>query len=265
MSYRLAVALATLLVVLPGASFAQAAASSPSSDGTTAVITGQGTVSRPPDMATVNASIQTIDDASANATSKNNAAFAALTAALGALHVDAADIKTTYYNVSYVPRPNAPNPASAPVEGPKGVILQQVPSIYPYPGPRYGYTVNRQLSISVSRVADVGAIVDAAVKAGATGVNGVAYGLKDRKAANEAALALALEDAASQARVVAAASHMRLGGIKQIQVGQSYAGPVPMPMRAISSIDGAAGVPTQITPASVDVRATATVTYFLKP
>lgn len=264
MPYRIAIALATLLTVLPAATFAQATASSPSSDGATAVITGQGTVSRPPDMATVNVSIQTIDDVSANATSKNNATFAALTSALAALHVDAADIKTTYYNVSYVPRPNAPTATPAPVEGPKGVILQQIPSIYPYPGPRYGYTVNRQLSITVSRVADVGAIVDAAMNAGATGVSGVSYGLKDRKNANEAALALALEDAANQARVVAAASHMRLGGVKQIQVGQSYAGPVPMPMRAIGTGDVRAGVPTQIAPVAVDVRATATVTYFLK-
>jgi uncharacterized protein YggE len=136
---------------------------------------------------------------------------------------------------------------------------------YPYPGgARYGYNVNRQLSIAVSRIGDVGAVVDAAVKSGVTSVNGVQYSLKDRNAANEAALALALADAANQAKVVAAASHMRLGGIKQIQVGQTYGGPVPMPMRAMSA-NGVAGVPTEITPSAVDVRATATVTYYLKP
>jgi uncharacterized protein YggE len=137
---------------------------------------------------------------------------------------------------------------------------------YPYPGARYGYLVNRQLSISVSRVADIGAVVDAAVKAGVTNVNGVQYGLKDRASANEAALALALADAASQAKVVAVASHMRLGGIKNIQVGPSYGGPIPLsaPIR-IMSTDGVANVPTQFTPATVDVRATATVTYYLKP
>jgi uncharacterized protein YggE len=135
---------------------------------------------------------------------------------------------------------------------------------YPYQG-RYGYVVNRQLSITVGRVADVGAIIDAAVKAGVTNVNGVQYGLKDRKPATDAALALALEDAASQAKVIAAATHMRVGGIKQIQVGPSYAGgPMPVPMRAISNVI-MTGVPTEITPTAVDVRATATVTYYLKP
>jgi hypothetical protein len=142
---------------------------------------------------------------------------------------------------------------------PGAVTMQQ----YPNPNIRYGYNVNRQLSITIARVADVGAVIDAAVKAGVTNVNGVQYGLKDRAAANEAALALALADAANQAKIVAAASHMRVGGIKQIQVGQTYAGPIPAPMRVMSS--PGVGVPTEITPTAVDVRATATVTYYLKP
>jgi uncharacterized protein YggE len=259
MPHRLAIALAALVTVSPAASFAQAAGSSPSSDGTTAVITGQGLVSRPPDTATISASIQTNDDAAATATSKNNGAVAALTSALGALHVDPADIKTTYYNVSFNPRPV---PVPMPVApAPMGQSI----AVYPYPGgARYGYNVNRQLSIMVSRVSDVGAVVDAAIKSGVTNVNGVQYGLKDRAPANEAALALALADAANQAKVVAAASHMRLGGIKQIQVGQTYGGPVPMPMRAMPA-SGVAGIPTEITPAAVEVRASVTVTYYLKP
>jgi uncharacterized protein YggE len=258
MPYRLAIALVALLTVLPAASSAQAAASSPTTNDTTAVITGQGTVSRPPDMANVSAVIQTNDDVAANATSKNNAAYAALQAALGALHVDAADVKTTYYNMSSNPRPGAPNASPAPMQG--AVTIQS----YPNPNIRYGYNVNRQISITVARVADVGAVIDAAVKAGVTNVNGVQYGLKDRSSANEAALALALADAANQAKIVAAASHMRVAGIKQIQVGQTYGGPMPAPMR-IMPTSGVAGAPTEITPTAVDVRATATVTYYLKP
>ena len=261
MPHRLALALAALLIVLPAASFAQTTGPSPSSDGTTAVITGQGIVSRPPDTATITASIQTNDDVAMSATSKNNATSAALTSALGALHIDAADVKTTFYNVSFNPRPNlTPVPQPLPME--KATIVQSYP--YPYQGARYGYNVNRQVSITVSRVSDVGAAIDAAVKSGVTSVNGVQYGLKDRSSANEAALALALADAANQAKVVAVASHMHLGGIKQIQVGQTYSGPVPGPMRVMST-NGVVGVPTEITPAAVDVRASATVTYYLKP
>jgi hypothetical protein len=266
MPHRLAVALAALLAVFPAAAFAQATGSSPSSDGTTAVITGQGTVSRAPDSATLIASIQSNDDVAANATSKNNATLAALTAALAALNVNASDIKTTFYNVSFNPRPTIlPRSQDQPVQPapPQGAVVRTVQP-YPINGVRYGYLVNRQLSITIARVSDVGAVVDAAVKAGVTSVNGVQYGLKDRASANEAALALALADAANQAKVVAAASHMRLGGIKQIQVGQAYNGPYPTAVRAMP-LAGVAGMPTEIAPNAVDVRATATVTYYLKP
>ena len=257
MPYRLTVTLAALLTVLPAASFAQTAAPSPPNDGTTAIITGQGAVSRAPDIATITASILTNDAVATTATSKNNAAFATLTSALGALHVEPGDIKTTYYNVSF-------NPGPMPTPVPAGASVQPT---YPYPGPpRYGYNVNRQVSIAVSHVSDVGPVVDAAIKSGVTGVNGVQYGLKDRAPANEAALALALADAASQAKVVAAASHMRLAGIKQIQVGQTFNGPYPAPGPVrIMPPSGIGGYPTDIPPAAVDVRATATVTYYLKP
>ena len=91
------------------------------------------------------------------------------------------------------------------------------------------------------------------------------YGLKDRNAATDAALALALADAANQAKVVAAASHMRLGGIKQIQVGPSYGGPVPVPMRTMSTSGVTTACRRRSRRLAVDVRATATVTYYLKP
>lgn len=247
--HRLAVALAALLTVLPTAAFAQTGASSPSNE-TTAVITGQGVVSRQPDTAVISATITTNDDVAATATAKNNAIFAAVTAALPPPL--AADVKTTFYNVTYNPRPAAL--ADAPRAAP-----------YPFTVPRYGYLVNRQITITLSRVADVGSVVDSVVHAGVTGIGGVQYVLKDRAAANEAALALALADAANQARVVAASTHMQLGGIKQIQVGQNYGGfPTPLPMR-VPAQDGPVSTQTQLQPAPLDVRASAVVTYYLKP
>ena len=167
MPHRLAVALAALVTVLPSASFAQTSGSSSSGDGTTAVITGQGAVSRPPDMATGVASILFNDDVAATATSKNNAALAAVTSALAALHIDAADIKTTYYNVTFNPRP-------VPLPVPSATPAPFVQPIYPYGGVlRYGYIVNRQLSIAVPRVTDVGPVIDAAIKSGVTSVSTV--------------------------------------------------------------------------------------------
>lgn len=218
--------------------------------GTTAVVTGQGVVTRPADSATVNLSLVTNDDVSETATSKNNAVYDALKARVAPLGVSADDVKTTYYNLVLNPRPADARPTPAVVQ-------------YPYQ-PRFGYVVTRQVQLAVANVVNVGKVVDAAVAAGVTGVSGIAYALSDRTSANDAALAAAMENAAVQARSVAAASHMRILGIKQIQVNSNgFQG--PMPMRPMPFPAGMVQpVPTQIPPATVDVRATVTVTYNLK-
>lgn len=215
--------------------------------GTTAVVTGQGVVTRPADSATINLALVSSDDASETAASKNNAAYDGLLAKVGPLGVGPNDVKTTYYNLVFNPRPADARPPTA-------------QPVYPYQ-PRFGYVVTRQLLLTVSNGSNVGKIVDAAIASGVTNINGISYGLGDRASANEAALAAAIENAATQARAVAAASHMRIVGIKQIQVNNG-GNPMPMPVR----YPMATGQPvaTQIPPATVDVRATVTVTYELK-
>ncbi len=245
MRTTLAAGLVFITLSLPLAAAAQAA---PQVSGTTAVVTGQGSVTRPADSATINVSLVTNDDVSETATSKNNAAYEALKAKVAPLGVSGDGVKTTYYNLVFNPRPADGRPATQVVQ-------------YPYQ-PRFGYVVTRQIQLAVSNVANVGKVVDAAVAAGATSVGGISYGLNDRTSANEAALAAAIENAATQARAVAAASHMRILGIKQIQVNAGNSMPVPMPMR-YPAIAGQT-VATQIPPATVEVRASVTVTYNLK-
>ncbi len=215
--------------------------------GPTVVITMQGVASRPPDVAYVNLGILTNDDVSTAAVAKNNAIFDALQAKLAPLGVDAAKVKTTFYNVSYAARPTAaPQPA------------QQ----FPIPQSRYGYNVSRQLQLTVT-VGKVGDIVDAAIAAGATTVSNVQYALADASAAYNDALASALKSARSQAEAVAQASGMHLGGVKQIQVQQQNFLPTPVPMRPQQG--AVASGTTLVAPATVDTRASVTVTYLLKP
>ncbi|MDB5073540.1 MAG: hypothetical protein JWM87_4651 [Candidatus Eremiobacteraeota bacterium] len=227
----------------------------------TVVITMQGTAARPPDVAYVNAGIVTNDDVSATAAAKNDAIFAALQAKLAALGIDAAKIKQTFYSLTYNARPTTPSPVSAtaaPMQ-PGGV------QIYSIPVPRYGYVVSRQFQLTVDAVTKVGAVTDALVAAGVTSVNNVQYTLTDPSAAYNDALASALKAAKVQATTVAQSSGMHLGGVKQIQVQQQYLTPQPVPFR------GPPGIPAPVqgvnmpAPATIDVRATVVVTYFLKP
>jgi len=237
------------VLVVPGPALAQASTATE----TTAIVNGAGSVTRPADMATLNVNVLTNDDDSATATSKNNEIFAAVKAAWVPLGVSDADIKTTYYNVSFVPRPVVMTDARPAMPTATYPIQYQ---------PRYGYVVSRQLQIAILTLANVGKIVDTSVAANVSNINGVQYSLIDRKAANEAALTLALEDAASQARSLAAASGMHIVRVKTFQVGQAYAGPVPGPNRVILS--DVKRVATDLPPSTVDVRANVTVTYVLK-
>jgi uncharacterized protein len=241
-------AVAFAIAALPLAASAQP--KPPPSSGTTAIIAGQGVVTRPADSATINLAIATSDDVADASTAKNNAVYDTLKTKLAPFGISGDKIKTTYYNLVFNPRPVATDART--VGGP----VQ-----YPYQ-PRYGYVVTRQVQVTVTDVATTGKAVDAAVAAGVTNITGVQYTLVERKAANDAALAAALDNAASQAAAVAAASHMRIVGIKQIQVGPSNNYPMPMPMRYPPGV--AQPGTTELPPATVDVRASVTVTYILK-
>jgi len=239
------------IAALPVPALAQANAALASAAGTTAIITGQGVVSRPPDMATLNVNVTTNDDASAVATAGNTAVYTALTTALAPLGVDVGQIKTTYYNIAFTPRQVGAKDGRP--------VLAPVPPPYQQ---RFGYVVSRQLQINVATVANAGKVVDAVVSAGATSVNNVIFGLSDRTSANQAALELAVADATAQANVLARASHMRIVGIKQIAVGGNNTFPAPGPMRFASNVPQSSGV--DLPPTAVDVRSFVTVTYLLK-
>lgn len=247
---RVSLYVAVLAVAaLPLAASAQPKLPPNAINGTTAVITGQGVVTRPADSATINLAMATSDDVAEAATAKSNAVYDALKTKVAPFGVGADKIKTTYYNMIFNPRPADGRPQTGPVS-------------LPYQ-PRYGYVVTRQVQVVVPDVTNTGKVVDAAIAAGVTNVNGVSYALSDRKAANDAALAAAFENAATQAASVAAASHMRIAGIKQIQVGPANTYPaLPMPMRFPLGVQQSSA--TELPPATVDVRATVTVTYLLK-
>jgi uncharacterized protein YggE len=209
-------------------------------------VTGAGMVERAPDRAVINLAITTNDDRAAVATSGNNTAYAALHAKLLSLGVAEADLRTVSYSVNFNPRPAQPNPNFA---------------------QRYGYVVTRAVSVTTDRTDAVGPLIDAAVGAGATDINGVSFVLRDERAAEHAAFADAVADAASQAQTIAAAAHLHLGRIVNIA-----AGAVAPPLRTFGQVTLRAAnsafqpAPTDIQPpSSLSVHEQVTVVYELVP
>ncbi len=227
------VSVAYLLACVP----ALAATNAPS----TVTVSGSGTISRDPDRATLSVSIVTNNDVAATATSANNRLYSALVDRMRGVGIAAGAIKTSSYDLNFVPKP---------------------PPGDNYKPPQTGFIVTRALSITIDNLSNVGGVIDAAVAAGVTQVNGVSFGLRDERGAHAAALGAAVEDAAAQAAAIAQAAHLHLGAVRTISSVQS---PVFAPQVMRIAAVAAAPVPTQITPSAVEVHATVTVTYDLAP
>ncbi len=144
-----------------------------------------------------------------------------------------------YYNVNYNPRPP---------------VLPSNPS-----GERYGYTVARSFSVKVRRIGSAGSVSDACIAAGATGINGVSFGLSDPRAARSEAIAKAVAEARTNAEALARAASLRIVGMKSVQLANSdLTGPMPVVMARASA-------PTQFDQSNVNVSLSVVVVFLAKP
>ncbi|HYZ17838.1 MAG TPA: SIMPL domain-containing protein [Candidatus Acidoferrum sp.] len=236
-------------ITLAAAVLAVLAASSPAFSQTmppppTLTVTGNGSVDRMPDQAIVSFAIVTNDDNAGKATSANNAAYNAFVERMSRLGLAASAIRTASYDVSFNPRPPQPNPQ-----------FQQ----------RFGYVVTRNVAVTTVHTDQVGAIIDGAVAAGVTNVNGVTFGLHDNRAAYRDALVAAAGDADRQARALADATHVRLGRIQRVApLGPVVPGPRPVMFNRVATA-AAAPVPTEVQPSDLTVQASVSVTYQIMP
>jgi uncharacterized protein len=209
----------------------------------TLAVSGIGSTSQAPDRATISFRIETSDDQATRATSANATIAYALTARLNALGVSGAAIKTASFGIVFNPRPAQPNPAFA---------------------QRYGYVVDKDVSVTVDRTDTVGTLIDAGVAAGVTSVNSVSFSLRDPRAAYRTALAAAMDDARSQAEALAAAAHLRLGPVVSISAGTS-APPIRPLLMARVATSPAPVVPTTIEPGDLTTNATVSAVYQIGP
>ncbi len=197
-----------LLAALPLVPLPARAAQAP----TVIVVSGVGSVTLPPTLATVSASVQTAAPNASEAVAHNNAIYGRVVAALTALGIARSDITLGGYNVNYNPTPATPRP-----------------------GEVYGYTVNRDFNVKVHKIGDAGAVVDACTRAGATSIGGVSFGLADRSAARAQATTLAVADARAKADELARAAHLHVIAVRRIALGGG-GGPVYPMMRMNAAV-----------------------------
>lgn len=153
-----------------------------------------------PDTAQITFSVVTQNSLALNAQQENAKKSDAVKQAIEAIAANAKpEIKTSDYNLS-----------------PQQDYSKDVPKIS-------GYEVKNTVTVSISDLAQVGAVIDAATKAGANSVEGIAFVLRENSPAQGDALALATQQAKTKAEAIA----QSLGG-KIVRVVESIEGGTPV-------------------------------------
>ena len=203
----------------------------PSAGGITT--SGTGTVETVPDRASFSFGVETVAPTARQALEANGERLRRVIAALRDSGVDLRDIRTQQISL----QTRYANDGEAVI----------------------GYAATNTVQATVDELARAGAIVDAAVQAGANQVWGPSLSRSDRDALARDALRKAVSEARAKAEALADAAGVRLGGAVRIVEGTpAYEPPMPYAERA-AALDAA----TPIQPGTERVEATVTVTFDL--
>lgn len=194
----------------------------------TITVNGSGSVLAVPDRSSFDFGVTTQAATAKDALAQNSAAAAAVIAALKAAGVASADLQTS--GVSLSPQTNS--------DGTKIV----------------GYQAFDTVTAAIA-LAKAGALVDAAVAAGADSVSGPNLTVADQSTDYQQALAKAVADARTKAATLAGASGLTLGAVQSVTEGTTS---TPLPFGAKADA-GAASTPIEA--GSQEIDATVTVVF----
>jgi uncharacterized protein YggE len=190
---------------------------------------GDGTATTTPDRASFEFGVQSQADGAKAAMAKTAATIADVLAAIRQSGVAASDVQTT------------------------GVWLYPRTTIT---GSVTGYDASNSV-MATTAVANAGALVDAAVAAGATSVWGPNMLVSDERSLYSDALKNAVADAQANAQAIAAAAGLTLGPVQSVSEGGT---PSP-PIGAAASATPSAGASTPVVAGTRSVDAHVTVVY----
>jgi uncharacterized protein YggE len=201
-------------------------------------VTGTGEVDRRPDMARVNVGVVTQENTAADALSKNTEAVDKLMVVLKGQKIAEKDIQTSNFSVS----PQYDYDRSS----------QRSPRLT-------GYRVTNQVRIAVRKIADLGAILDRVVAAGANQINGVTFEIDAAESSRDAARRMAIRDAERKATLYAKEAQVDLGPVVRIV---EAGGNIPIQQFAPAMALEARAVP--VAPGELTIRQEVRVTFAIE-
>jgi uncharacterized protein YggE len=198
------------------------------------IVQGEGKTNATPDRARIVLGVETHDASASTAAAENARLMNETIAALLAAGIAESEIQTSGYSLGAEPQ-------EAPViEGEK----QKAPR----------FLASNSITLDLNNTANVGRILDTAVKAGSNSIQEVTFDLKDPQPQKDHALTMAIMDARRKAEIAALAAGVKLGRVLEISEGYGY---VASAARSATFADAA----TPIQPGKMEITASVTMTY----
>ena len=200
-------------------------------------VTGEGTVSSAPDLATISLGVTTTAATAAEAMSANSQALTAVLDRLKAAGVAPRDMQTS--NLTLNPNwVSYDNGSSNKIEG---------------------YTASNMLTVQVRALDTLGTVLDSSITDGANTLNGVTFAVSEPRPAMDEARKKAVADATARATLLVQAAGAELGPIVSMSEQSGFAQPMPMfRMEA----DATGSVPTA--GGEVGLNASVTIVFEIK-
>ena len=198
-------------------------------------VSGDGTATLPPDVATISGNVQTKAQTAADALNQNSQTLNAVIAAVEAAGVAGADVKTTGLRVDPVTQ--------------SGLTV--------------GYQATNGVTVKTTNLSQIGDLVQTMVTAGISSVDNVEYGLQDPNQLPVMALQAATANAQRQAQAIASALGVTLGPATNFTAQPGLSAPSPISAPAPQPTGPGASAPPPALPGPFSQSAHVTVTFLL--
>jgi uncharacterized protein len=206
---------------------------------------GEATVKAAPDRCRVSVSVTSRAASAKEASEANARSSKAVLDRLKAAVAAPGEVRTAGYDLSAEYDYNQPRP------GNRGPAL-------------VGYVATNRFAITTADLAGVGALLDAAVAAGANQIDSISFFLADEKAARRDALLQAGQNARAEAETLAQSVGVTLG---EVLDASSTSAPTPVPVygraKAAMAMD-MAQPQTEVVPGSLEINASVSVTFAIR-
>jgi len=205
--------------------FATPLAMANDNDAGTISVTGIGTITAAPDMATINLTVLREAKTAREALSANNTAMADVLEAIKSFDIEDKDLQTSNFSIN--PRYIYPKASNGQQKPPQVV----------------GYMVSNSLSVRIRDLTSVGDVLDKSVTLGVNQGGNIFFGNSNPEPLQMQARAQAMKNALEKAKVLTNAAGVEVGKIHQISEQGSVHRQKAQPMLRAMAMDASESVP----------------------